>query len=70
MLNLLQSEMTTFILDWRRSKMVYIPMNMTTKELRKCLIEDMEMLRDGRWEPDDDSIDAHIYLIEKLFREK
>ena len=48
--------------------MVYIPMNMTTKELRKCLIEDMEMLRDGRWEPDDDSIDAHIHLIEKLFR--
>ena len=50
--------------------MVYIPMNMTTKELRNDLIEDMEMLRDGRWEPDDDSIDAHIYLIEKLFREK
>ena len=38
------------------------------KQIRNCLLEDMEMLRDGRWEPDDESIDAHIHLIEKLFR--
>tara|TARA_R110000765_G_scaffold357186_1_gene447296 strand:+ start:405 stop:560 length:156 start_codon:yes stop_codon:yes gene_type:complete len=39
-----------------------------TKQIRNCLLEDMKMLRDGRWEPDDDSIDAHMDYIEELFR--
>ena len=50
--------------------MVYIPKKMTTNKLRNCLIEDMKMLQDGRWEPEpnDDSIEAHIDLIEELAR--
>ena len=36
--------------------------------LRGCLIDDMEMLRHGEWAPDDDSIDAHITLVDELAR--
>ena len=43
-------------------------MCLTGKEIRKCLLEDMEMLRDGRWKPDDDSIDAHKEYVEELYR--
>ena len=39
-----------------------------TKHIRNCLLEDMEMLRDGQWVPDDDSIDCHIDLIKELCR--
>ena len=48
--------------------MVYVPKGMTTKKLRDCLVEDMKMLQDGRWEPEpnDDSIEAHIDLIDEL----
>ncbi len=51
-------------------QLVYIPKKMTTNKLRDCLIEDMKMLQDGRWEPEpnDDSIEAHIDLIEELAR--
>ena len=51
-------------------KMVYVPKGMTTKKLRDCLVEDMKMLQDGRWEPEpnDDSIEVHIDLIEELYR--
>ena len=38
------------------------------KQIRNCLLEDMEMLRDGPWIPDDDSIDCHIDLIKELCR--
>ena len=38
------------------------------KQIRNCLLEDMEMLRDGRWEPDDESIDAHKEYVEELYR--
>ena len=38
------------------------------KQIRNCLLEDMEMLRDGRWVPDDDSIDAHMDYIKELYR--
>ena len=50
--------------------MVYVPKGMTTKKLRDCLVEDMKMLQDGRLEPEpkDDSIEAHIDLIDELFR--
>ena len=41
---------------------------MPTKKIKGSLLEDMEMLRDGRWVPDDDSIDCHIDLIKELFR--
>jgi hypothetical protein len=40
----------------------------STKHIRNCLLEDMEMLRDKRWEPDDDSIDAHMAYVEELYR--
>jgi hypothetical protein len=60
--------MSTFILDWRRSKMEDRFQDTNTKQIRNCLLEDMEMLRDGRWEPDADSIDAHMDYIEELFR--
>jgi hypothetical protein len=42
--------------------------DMPTKKIKGCLLQDMEMLRDGRWVPDDDSIDCHIDLIKELCR--
>ena len=41
---------------------------MSTKKIKGCLLVDMEMLRDGQWVPDDDSIDCHIDLIKELCR--
>tara|TARA_R100001086_G_scaffold206193_1_gene121997 strand:- start:324 stop:563 length:240 start_codon:yes stop_codon:yes gene_type:complete len=41
---------------------------MPTQEIVSSLVEDMEMLRNRSWEPDDDSIDAHVDLIAELFR--
>ena len=41
---------------------------MPTQEIVSYLVEDMEMLRNRSWEPDDDSIDAHVDLIAELFR--
>jgi hypothetical protein len=41
---------------------------MPTTQIVASLVEDMEMLRTGNWEPDDDSIDAHVDLIAELFR--
>ena len=52
----------------RRSKMALSRMCLTGKEIRECLLEDMEMLRDGRWVPDDDSIDVHKEYVEELYR--
>jgi|TARA_R100001132_G_C3189879_1_gene42305 hypothetical protein len=40
----------------------------SSKQIRNCLLEDMEKLRDKRWEPDDDSIDAHMDYIKELYR--
>tara|TARA_R100001143_G_C3278153_1_gene95398 strand:+ start:123 stop:302 length:180 start_codon:yes stop_codon:yes gene_type:complete len=39
-----------------------------TSHIVECLREDMEMLRDGRWFPDGDSIDSHMDYIEELAR--
>jgi len=47
--------------------MVY-DFRVSTQHIRNCLLEDMEMLRDKRWEPDDDSIDAHMDYIQELYR--
>ena len=41
---------------------------MPTQEIVSSLVEDMEMLRNRSWEPDADSIDAHVDLIAELFR--
>ena len=62
--------MTTFILDWRRSKMEewYRFGDQSSKQIQNCLLQDMEMLRDGRWEPDNDSIDTHMDYIKELYR--
>ena len=40
---------------------------MKPKQIKECLIADMEMLRSKTWIPDDDSIDAHIEMINRLF---
>jgi len=32
----------------------------------KCLREDFEMLRRGEWQPDDDSIDASLGMLDVL----
>ncbi len=40
----------------------------STKHIRNSLLQDMEMLRDKQWEPDDDSIDAHMDYINELYR--
>ena len=40
--------------------------DMSTDNLVTCLLEDMEMLRDGSWEPDNDSIAAHCDIITEL----
>lgn len=40
---------------------------MTPEQIKECLILDMEMLRSDDWVPDDDSIDAHIEMINRLF---
>ena len=42
--------------------------DMTNEQLKACLLDDMEMLRDGEWVPDDDSIDATVSVIEEVFR--
>jgi hypothetical protein len=41
---------------------------MPVDEVVACLLEDMEMLRDGSWIPDNDSIAAHCELISELHR--
>jgi len=62
--------MTTFILGWRRSNMEewYRFGDQSSKQIRNCLLKDMEMLRDSRWKPDDNSIDAHMDYIKELYR--
>jgi len=40
----------------------------SSKQIRNCLLKDMEMLRDSRWKPDDNSIDAHMDYIKELYR--
>ena len=43
--------------------------NMSTDEVVKHLLEDMEMLRRGsEWWADEDSIEAHCALISELHR--
>ena len=49
--------------------------DMTNEQLKACLLDDMESLRDGGWVqhveghcPDDDSIDATVSVIEEVFR--
>ena len=42
--------------------------DMTNEQLKSCLLNDMESLRDGGWVPDDDSIDATVSVIEEVFR--
>jgi hypothetical protein len=42
--------------------------DMKTDDIVVCLLKDMEMLRDGEWEPDNDSIEAHCELITELQR--
>ena len=46
--------------------------HMTNEELKTCLLNDMEMLRDGSWVPTphdgDDSVDATVAVIEEVFR--
>ena len=44
------------------------PKDMTNEQLKSCLLNDMESLRDGGWVPDDDSIDATVSVIEEVFR--
>ena len=41
--------------------------HMTNEELKTCLLNDMESLRDGEWVPDDDSVDATVSVIEEVF---
>ena len=41
--------------------------NLRIKEVKNCLIKDMEMLRDGTWHPDNDSIESHTKLIKELY---
>ncbi len=42
--------------------------DLTNEQLKACLLNDMESLRDGGWVPDDDSIDATVSVIEEVFR--
>ena len=42
--------------------------DLTNEQLKACLLNDMESLRDGAWVPDDDSIDATVSVIEEVFR--
>jgi len=49
--------------------------DMTNEELKDCLLNDMESLRDGGWVqhveghcPDDDAIDATVSVIEEVFK--
>ena len=42
--------------------------HMTNEQLKACLLNDMESLRDGGWVPDDDSVDATVSVIEEVFR--
>ena len=48
-------------------KMTYLR-HMTNEQLKACLLNDMESLRDGGWVPDDDSVDATVSVIEEVFR--
>ena len=41
---------------------------MPTAQIVSFLIEDMEMLRTGSWETNDENIDGHVDLIAELFR--
>ena len=46
--------------------------DMTNEQLKACLLDDMESLRDGSWVvtpyDGDDSIDATVSVIEEVFR--
>lgn len=42
--------------------------DMTNEQLKACLLNDMESLRDGGWVPDDDSIDATVSVVEEVFK--
>ncbi len=42
--------------------------DMTNEQLKSCLLNDMESLRDGGWVPDDDSIDDTVSVIEEVFK--
>jgi hypothetical protein len=49
--------------------------DLTNEQLKACLLNDMESLRDGGWVqhveghcPDDDTIDATVSVIEEVFR--
>ena len=42
--------------------------DLTNEQLKACLLNDMESLRDGGWVPDDDSVDATVSVIEEVFR--
>lgn len=40
--------------------------NTPTQHLFDCLKNDLEMLKNGNWIPDEDSIDASIDVVEEL----
>tara|TARA_R110002012_G_scaffold140495_3_gene298129 strand:- start:1308 stop:1547 length:240 start_codon:yes stop_codon:yes gene_type:complete len=42
--------------------------DLTNEQLKACLLNDMESLRDGAWVPDDDSVDATVSVVEEVFR--
>ena len=46
--------------------------DLTNEQLKACLLDDMESLRDGSWVvtpyDGDDSIDATVSVIEEVFR--
>ena len=46
--------------------------DMTNEQLKACLLDDMESLRDGSWVPSpydgDDSVDATVLVIQEVFR--
>ena len=44
----------------------HTPDGFTISECLDCLDEDFELLADGSWEPDDDSIEASRLMIESI----
>jgi hypothetical protein len=57
--------------DEAYSKLLIDALNMydqkaTYKVLADCLVKDLEMLQDGSWEPDEDSIQASLDNAESI----
>lgn len=47
-------------------KALTLPVNDEISACLTCLREDLEMLRDGLWVPDDDSCEASLQILAKL----